>query len=106
MLKVLMVLAALFAGQNDEYVKADERRVEKFKKILEKNSDDQEAALQLGRHLCFVKGDWEAGLPLLAKGKDKALADLAQFELAIGDPKNEAHLTGATLDFGEQAGPD
>jgi len=106
MVKVVAALALFLLGQAEEYVKADERRVERWRRQLEKNPDDQEAALQVGRHLCFVKADWDAGLPILAKGKDKALADLAQFELGTGEPKNEALLTGATFDFGEQAAPD
>lgn len=106
MVKVLAILVLFLMGQDDGYVKADEARVMKWRKQLDKNPDDGEAALQVGRHLCFVKADWEAGLPLLAKSKDKALADLAQFELGTGEAKNETLLTGATFDFGEQVAPD
>lgn len=107
MVTLMAVLALLAPGQDADYVKADAARVEKWRKQLEKNPDDAEAALQVGRHLCFVKGDWSTGLPLLAKGKDKALADLAQFELGgAAEAKNETLLTGATFDFGEQVAPE
>ncbi len=106
MTKLLIAALLLVSAQDDLYVKADAMRVEKYRRQLEKNPEDGEAALQVGRHLCFVKGDWDAGLPLLARSKDKALADMAQFELGTGDAKNEALLTGATFDFGEQAAPD
>jgi hypothetical protein len=47
---------------------------------LEKSPGDASAALTAGRFLCFAKHDWSAGLPLLAKGSDSALAVLAQAE--------------------------
>jgi len=41
----------------------------------------------LGRHLCFKTGDWDEGLPLLARGADDALAQAAAAELGAGaDP--------------------
>ena len=51
-------------------VRADEK--------LKTNPDDPQANLALGRYRCFAKGDWEAGLPLLAKSGDAALASLAK----------------------------
>jgi S1-C subfamily serine protease len=62
--------------------------------VLENDAKNAAANLTVGRHLCFVKGDWDKGLPLLAQGSDaelKALAEkdkagpeapAAQFELA------------------------
>lgn len=87
---------------------ADEKKVEAWKKALEKNPDDSEAAFQYGKYLCFTKADWDAGLPLLAKGKDKTLAELAQMELGTMDLPSgkDSPLTGAVVDFGEQAAPD
>jgi formylglycine-generating enzyme required for sulfatase activity len=40
------------------------------------------ASAAQGRFLCFVLGDWEAGLPLLAQSDDRRLAQLAQRETA------------------------
>ena len=48
---------------------------------LKATPDDPAANLAIGRYLCFVKGDWEAGLPKLAKGSDTALKALAAQEL-------------------------
>jgi WD40 repeat protein/tRNA A-37 threonylcarbamoyl transferase component Bud32 len=42
----------------------------------------KDANLTAGKYLCFRKGDWDAGLPLLAKGDDKALQELAEADLA------------------------
>jgi hypothetical protein len=42
----------------------------------------------IGRFLCFVKGDWQNGLPFLAQGDDMGLRALAEEELAAsGDEK-------------------
>ena len=45
---------------------------------LEKTPDDPEANLIVGKYLCFVKGDWDKGLLMLALGRDEALKALAQ----------------------------
>ena len=43
--------------------------------------DDQNANLVWGKYLCFAKGDWANGLPLLIKSQDPVLAPLAQRDL-------------------------
>src|SRR5262249_20941083 len=50
--------------------------------VLRDKPDDPDASLTRGKYLCFRKGDWEAGLPLLAAGKDPALQALAKKDLA------------------------
>lgn len=49
---------------------------------LQLDPDEVSANLRAGSFLCFVKGDWSSGLPLLAKGSDEKLAALAARELA------------------------
>jgi hypothetical protein len=46
---------------------------------------EAEYALALGKFLCFMKGDWARGLPLLAKGSDASLKALAADDLAAGN---------------------
>ncbi len=48
---------------------------------LAKDSKNPKASLVLGQYLCFSRGDWVKGLPLLAQGNDKALKELADREL-------------------------
>jgi hypothetical protein len=67
-------------------------KIAPLEKRLQANPSDREAATLLGKHRCFVEGDWEGGLPLLARGDDPALAGLATAELrpsgdiiALGD---------------------
>ena len=55
--------------------------VKAAKATLEKTPDDPEADLVIGKYLCFAKGDWEKGLPMLALGKDEGLKILAQKEV-------------------------
>ena len=50
--------------------------------ILEKKPDDPEACLVVGRYRCLLQGDWSKGLPLLAKGSDPILKDLAARDLS------------------------
>ena len=52
------------------------------RKILTKTPDDPIANLRVGRFLCLIKGDWKAGLPLLAKGEDEKLKAAALKDLA------------------------
>jgi len=49
---------------------------------LTERPEDPEANLKVGRFHCLVRGDWDKGLPLLAKGSDAALRDAAKLDLA------------------------
>ena len=61
--------------------------------VLKENPDDPTANLVRGSYLCFVKGDWEEGFPLLAKGDDPTLAALAKAEQALAgaDPEEQTN---------------
>ena len=59
------------------------RKVEAAFGALDAAPTDPQANLRVGRYLCLVKGDWEAGVPMLALGSDPrlkaaAVADLQQ----------------------------
>ena len=49
---------------------------------LIENPDDPKSNLIVGKFLCFVKGNWDRGLPMLAKGGEPALRALAERDLA------------------------
>jgi WD40 repeat protein/serine/threonine protein kinase len=49
---------------------------------LKENPDDPSANRALGKYLCFRKGAWDRGLPLLRKADDAALRDLAEADAA------------------------
>ncbi len=59
--------------------------VRKHHATLKKHPDDPEANSAYGAYLCLVKGDWDRGLPLLAKGSDTMLKGMAEREAAGGD---------------------
>jgi hypothetical protein len=44
--------------------------------------DDAESNLTVGKYLCFRKGEWERGLPLLARSSASKLKELAKGDLA------------------------
>jgi hypothetical protein len=48
---------------------------------LKQKPNDPQASLKVGRFECFIKGNWDCGLPMLAMGSDTNLARLAQAEL-------------------------
>jgi len=56
---------------------------EQGQSTLKNNPDDPIANETVGAYLCFCRGDWAAGLPLLAKGGDRSLGDLATGEQAV-----------------------
>jgi serine/threonine-protein kinase len=73
-------------------VEAREREVEALRKeyqLVEQTwqkpdqSQDPESNLRVGRYLCFVKREWDEGLPLLARGNDAMLKALAEKDLAM-----------------------
>lgn len=65
-------------------------------KTLESNPVDPDANLAVGRYLAFLKGDWEEGLPHLAKGADRDIAGAAQTELgAPEEPESRLALGDA-----------
>ncbi len=57
------------------------RPVQTARKTLQSDPNDPAANLVVGRWLCFERGDWEEGLPHLAKCSSLALKGVAEQEL-------------------------
>lgn len=72
-------LEALAAIREQKTVVAREKSLEDK---VRQAPDDIDALTALGIYRCFVKGDWDSGIPLLAKGNDPLLRDLARMEAA------------------------
>lgn len=49
---------------------------------LKNDPDDGDACLTDGRYRCFLRGDWDAGLPLLSKCSNSTLKALAASDIA------------------------
>ena len=72
--------------------------------VLKDKPDDGEAHLIAGRHYCFVKGDWETGLPHLAKSSDAPLAQVAGDDLKAGaDSAAQVKVADAWWDLSAKA---
>lgn len=90
-------LAKQIAQRNKELeeLAAAYAEVQAARKALENNPTDPEANLVVGRYLCFVAGEWEKGISMLALGSDAELkaqavkelegARSAEEEVAVGD---------------------
>jgi hypothetical protein len=73
---------------------------------LKSNAANSAANLALGRFYCFGAGDWEQGLPLLARGGDAGLRRLAQADLAgagaDGQPAQRVAIGDGWWDLAEK----
>jgi hypothetical protein len=70
---------------------------------LAKDPTDAEANATLGRFDCFVKDDWQTGLPLLAKAASPALRAAARSDLSSSNSaENAATIGDAWWDLSEK----
>lgn len=81
---------ALQTATSAAALEKDRKRVLDATELL-LQKDDPGARLTVGRHLCFVKGDWTAGVGHLAGSSDKDLRRLAAIEL-LGASTVEEHV--------------
>jgi serine/threonine protein kinase len=63
-------------------VQKEYERVAPALATLKQNPKDADANLAAGKFLCWQKGDWDKGLPLLAQSSDAKLQSLAQQDVA------------------------
>jgi Leucine-rich repeat (LRR) protein len=61
--------------------KKDFEAAQQARETLAQSPDDPQANLALGCYLAFVRGQWEEGLPLLARSDAKKVASAAQLDL-------------------------
>jgi hypothetical protein len=65
---------------------------------------DGEAAAAVGRFMCFIKGDWQRGLPLLTRGGPESLREMAKFDIrGAADAINQVAIGDAWWDLSEKA---
>ncbi len=78
-------------------------RWQPFADRLAKNPDNPEANCEMGKYQAFVKGNWELGLPLLAKGNKGKLRDLALLDLGESkDRRQVRRLADEYFEFGNE----
>ncbi|MDB5388414.1 MAG: hypothetical protein JWM11_4060, partial [Planctomycetaceae bacterium] len=61
--------------------KAAFKTADEARQALKKQPDNRSANLIWGKYVCFMKGDWTTGLPLLIQSQDQILAPLAKRDL-------------------------
>jgi len=71
--------------------------------VLAEDPEDPAANLTSGMYHCFVRNDWESGLPLLEKSKDAKLRKLAEAELAqpVEQPTKKVELGDGWWEAGD-----
>lgn len=71
--------------------------------VLAEDPADAAANLTAGRYYCFDSGNWEKGLPMLAKGNDPVLLKLAERDLATPeDPATQVELADGWWELAEK----
>jgi hypothetical protein len=84
--KTVALVRAVEARSSDvELLQGEAERVKAALAVLEKQPDDADANLAVGKYRCLLKGQWEKGLPNLAKSGDATLKALAVKDLAGPD---------------------
>lgn len=85
---------------------AELKRLSTKAKAAEKKPDDPAARADMGRYLCFAKGDWAAGLPLLDQAPEAELKALAAKDLAAPAAAEARQEIGeAWLSWADKQGP-
>ncbi|WP_146532867.1 DUF1559 family PulG-like putative transporter [Rubripirellula reticaptiva] len=70
------------------------------------NPDDGEAAATFGRYLCFIKGDWDRGLPLLVGGGPEPLRRASRIDLKGSETnEDEVAIADSWWELASQARP-
>jgi tetratricopeptide (TPR) repeat protein len=70
---------------------------------LETRPDEAEAGYTVGRWCCFIKGQWDKGLPLLAKCGQQDLESLAKLDLARpAEADDQVELADAWLKYADR----
>jgi hypothetical protein len=77
--------------------------VKEAQETLKEKPDDPEASLAWGKFLCFIKGNWDKGLPYLAKSSDEDLKALAKKEMdKQSTTKDQVELADSWWDLGDK----
>jgi hypothetical protein len=88
-----LALVVSVRKKQDEIVRLQKEfsRWQSFADKLAKNPQDPEANLEMGKYHALIKGNWERGLPLLARGGKGTLQTIARGDLIETEhPVNKA----------------
>jgi hypothetical protein len=92
------------AESNLREAEASFARHQQAQQKLEQSEDDPEANGVAGHYLCFVRSEWQRGLPYLSRADESAVRSAARLELASPDNVTERiAVADAWLDVAETA---
>ena len=79
-----IVLVASIRKKQDEIIRLHKEFAhwQPFADKLAKNPDDPEANLEMGKYHALIKGNWDRGVPMLARGSKGFLQSIAKADLA------------------------
>ena len=83
-----LVAACTARVRNLAAFEAARAEIEQSLAVLKASPADPAANLAAGRYFCLVEGDWAKGLPLLARGNDPVLQELAGREVTAAPAIN------------------
>ena len=91
-------------GERARKLQKEARDFDVASQTLATSPDDVDANLIVGRFKCFLQDNWDAGLPLLVKGSDGPLHDVAMQELKFPPADAAAQVKVADLwwDLGDK----
>jgi hypothetical protein len=96
-----LVKQVVAQGKELDEIHTEYQKVQAAFNTLKTAPTDPEANYLVGRYQCFIKGDWENGLLMLALGSNETLKKLAEAELA---EKSDPYVLGnAWWDYSEKA---
>jgi formylglycine-generating enzyme required for sulfatase activity len=99
---IALVTSILSRNKQVESLKKEYEQIWPAANTLTKNPNDPEANLAVGKYLCFTKGDWDKGMPMLALGADVKLKNIAEKDLASPQkPIEQAALGDEWWDIAE-----
>ena len=85
-----------------EEINQTAEEIQNAKKTLDEKPDDPAANSVVGKFLCFLKGEWYKGIPMLAHGNDSELRKVATKEVeGAKEAKGQAAIGDMWWDLGE-----
>ena len=83
------ILTVRARNQEVHQAQSQQRRARTASQLLREKPDDADGNSICGNYYCLWRGDWEAGLPMLAKGSEPVLRSAAQTDLSMPTSSNE-----------------
>jgi hypothetical protein len=96
--------AAVLRKSVVERRKAADKLLELLEAAKAPNTDPK-VFMEVGRIMCFVKGDWSNGLPYLARSSDVAMAKCASMDIAAKVPDEKLAAADAWARLADDAPP-